>query len=188
MLGGFHVTGQLVLCAACFSDPSSAQLRLPGSMLDVTRRCGPCCGTCLLPRVHTSLLGNPRGALPEQGAPPKATQPSQPHPKTPGISETSALQARETAPGVRATPFVSRSKANTKPDKLLSRPCQKGFSHTARHLTFVLHGTEAGRRALLSVRDWWQGEQDWIDNPRAQIPPLIQSHGALIPKVQSELS
>lgn len=67
-------------------------------------------------------------------------------------------------------------------------PLQEGFSHTARHLMFVPHGPEAGRRALLSVRDWWHGEQDWIDNPRAQIPPLIQSHGALIPKVQSELS
>lgn len=116
-----HRTARAACCVLFGSQLSSAEL--PGSMLDVTRRCGPRCGTRLLPRVHISSLGDPGGALPEQGAPRKATQPSQPHPKTPGISETSALHARETAPAVRATPFVSQSKANTKPDKLLSRLC-----------------------------------------------------------------
>lgn len=58
-------------------------------------------------------------------------------------------------------------------------------------LVFVPHSTEAAvapaRSALLAGRDFSRDERCWIDNLSAQIPPLISSHGVLIPTAQSEL-
>lgn len=104
----------------------------------------------------------------------------------------------EIALHVSAALFVSQNKADTKQDNFSCRLCLYKLriifltptqspevcaaQHRSRWFSCCRKMGFSSFQGLLSRWTYW------IDNRRAQIPPLIQSHGVLIPKIQSELS
>lgn len=92
-----------------------------------------------------------------------------------------------------AAPVVSQNKAG----QPLFRGCLYKlctFSHadtvtevcaTQRRSRWFGSSRNTGFASLQGLLSWWMY---WIDSSRAQIPPVIQSRGVLIPEVQSELS